>query len=253
MYQCYLHNIHLIYLPPHCSHVLQPLDLGVFSSVKAAYRAGINDLNLLTDTSPLGKRQFLRTYCTARETSLSDRNIRAGWRAGGLWPPNPTKPLMSRLLLKPAPPVGTPASQPARRQASRKAVEIKTPSRSQEVNKLVYDNQLGASHTVRQLFQKVGRRLDLNAIELATHQVRIKALENKVEELRPRKRAKVAKEDPNDLFCRIPEILDTKARLAKEAIVLEAKQAEWTKKLEAEGLKEPPPFKSMCSEFSIFT
>lgn len=36
MWLCFRHNIRLLFLPPHTSHVLQPLDLAVFSSLKAA-------------------------------------------------------------------------------------------------------------------------------------------------------------------------------------------------------------------------
>ena len=38
MYLCYQHNIHLLYLPAHASHVLQPLDQSVFGPLKAAYK-----------------------------------------------------------------------------------------------------------------------------------------------------------------------------------------------------------------------
>jgi 4-hydroxybenzoate polyprenyltransferase len=37
MFLCYQHNIYLLFLPPHSSHVLQPLDLSVFSSLKSRY------------------------------------------------------------------------------------------------------------------------------------------------------------------------------------------------------------------------
>ncbi len=32
MTMCYLHNVYLLFLPAHTPHVLQPLDLGCFSS-----------------------------------------------------------------------------------------------------------------------------------------------------------------------------------------------------------------------------
>ena len=34
MYLCFQHRIQLLFLPPHTSHVLQPLDLAVFSALK---------------------------------------------------------------------------------------------------------------------------------------------------------------------------------------------------------------------------
>ena len=100
MYKCFEHNIYLLFLPPHTSHVLQPLDLSVFSPLKSAYRKELSNLSLLTDSTPVGKRNFLICYQKAREESLIPRNIRAGWQASGLWPTNIAKPLMSRLLLE---------------------------------------------------------------------------------------------------------------------------------------------------------
>ena len=42
MWACYQNNIQLLFLPPHTSHVLQPLDLTVFSVLKRAYRQELN-------------------------------------------------------------------------------------------------------------------------------------------------------------------------------------------------------------------
>ena len=55
MYLCYQNNVHLLFLPPHTSHVLQPLDLSVFSSLKTHYQAVVSSLALLTDSSPIWK------------------------------------------------------------------------------------------------------------------------------------------------------------------------------------------------------
>ena len=100
MYLCYQHNIHLLFLPPHTSHVLQPLDLSVFSSLKSHYRTAVGFLALLTDSSPVGKQNFLACYCKARKEALSAQIIKAGWRATGLWPKSMAKPLLSPLLLE---------------------------------------------------------------------------------------------------------------------------------------------------------
>ncbi|KAG6989068.1 hypothetical protein FocnCong_v021008 [Fusarium oxysporum f. sp. conglutinans] len=43
MTMCYLNNVHLLFFPAHTSHVLQPLDLGCFSSLKTAYRRLIGE------------------------------------------------------------------------------------------------------------------------------------------------------------------------------------------------------------------
>jgi 4-hydroxybenzoate polyprenyltransferase len=68
--------------------------------LKAAYRKELGNLSLLSDSTPIGKRNFLLCYQKAREQSLIAQNIKAGWKATGLWPLNIAKPLMSRLLLE---------------------------------------------------------------------------------------------------------------------------------------------------------
>jgi 4-hydroxybenzoate polyprenyltransferase len=45
MWNCYKNNIHLFFLPPHISHVLQPLDLLVFSPLKRSYRKHLGNIN----------------------------------------------------------------------------------------------------------------------------------------------------------------------------------------------------------------
>jgi 4-hydroxybenzoate polyprenyltransferase len=100
MYLCYQNNVHLLFLPPHTSHVLQPLDLSVFSSLKSHYRKEVGYLTLLTDSSPVGKQNFLNCYQKARKEALSAKIIKSGWKATGLWPKSMAKPLRSPLLLE---------------------------------------------------------------------------------------------------------------------------------------------------------
>lgn len=100
LYICFKNHIYLLFLPPHTSHVLQPLDLAVFSSLKSGYRNQIDLLVQATDSTIVGKRNFLCCYQKARTTGLTSKNITSRWKATGLWPVNMAKPLMSGLLLK---------------------------------------------------------------------------------------------------------------------------------------------------------
>lgn len=78
MWLCKLHKIHLLYLPAHASHLLQPLDLAPFSVVKSRYRNEIRALSALDDAAPIKKERFVTSYNKAREEGLSERVIRAG-------------------------------------------------------------------------------------------------------------------------------------------------------------------------------
>ena len=80
MWECFRENIYMIFLPPHSSHVLQPLDVGAFSALKRAYRKHLGNLVALTNTNPVGKLNFLRYYKEARDKALTDKNIKGGFR-----------------------------------------------------------------------------------------------------------------------------------------------------------------------------
>jgi 4-hydroxybenzoate polyprenyltransferase len=84
MWKCLKYNIFLLFLPVYTSHVLQPLDLSIFSPFKAAYRKHFNLLASLTDSTPIGKRNFLIYYYKVRKKSLTGANIKTGWKATSL-------------------------------------------------------------------------------------------------------------------------------------------------------------------------
>ena len=83
MWEYFQNNIHLLFLPPHTSHVLQPLDLSVFSPLKHAYRKRLGTVALLNDSSLIRKQNFMKCYKRAREDALTPTNCRQGWSASG--------------------------------------------------------------------------------------------------------------------------------------------------------------------------
>ena len=102
---CADHLIIVLCMPPHSSHLLQPLDVSCFSVLKRSYgsrvqeqmRAGINHVD---------KDDFLEYYMQARTATYSTSTIQSGFRATGLVPFNPDE-VLSRLhvqLQTPSPP-----------------------------------------------------------------------------------------------------------------------------------------------------
>src|SRR5438045_4115643 len=92
-------HVHMLFLPAHTSHVLQPLDLGCFSSLKTAYRRLVGEHTALTDTMKIGKANFLEFYAKAQEIGLQEENVRSGWKVTGLYPKSMAKPLSSRWVV----------------------------------------------------------------------------------------------------------------------------------------------------------
>jgi DDE superfamily endonuclease len=81
------HNIHLLYLPAHASHKLQPLDVGPFAPLSRAYSRAVQEYTP-TGLAPLNRAIFQQFYIRARRESFTERNIRAGWKRAGIWPTN---------------------------------------------------------------------------------------------------------------------------------------------------------------------
>lgn len=51
-------GIHLYCLPPHCTHVLQPLDVGVYGPIKKSWRTILKDHKALTMAENVTKEIF---------------------------------------------------------------------------------------------------------------------------------------------------------------------------------------------------
>ena len=224
MYLCYQHKIHLLFLPPHTSHVLQLLDLSVFSPLKHYYRKQVGFLSLLTDSSPVGKQNFLSCYQRAREQALTASNIKGGWKATGLWPVSVAKPLLSPLLLensnkgkkdaKKAPdafrsPFSTPGWQ-----SDASQIAWSTPRRPQDLKVQVLQfNQLDDDvPTKRLLFRKITKGFDEKDGLLAKAQLQIQALETQLASVKPKKRKRV-ETSPNSRFADIEAVRRAQAEV----------------------------------------
>lgn len=75
---CLNHKIIPFCLPAHTSHILQPLDVGVFSAVQQYYGQAVSGLRV-----PIGKDNFPILLAQARSKGFSKTNIATGFRATG--------------------------------------------------------------------------------------------------------------------------------------------------------------------------
>jgi hypothetical protein len=82
-------------MPPHSSHLLQPLDVGCFSPLKRAYSDEISSLAQY-GTKKIKKEAFLPAFKAAFEKAITKENICAGFRGAGLVPHN-LEAVISRL------------------------------------------------------------------------------------------------------------------------------------------------------------
>jgi hypothetical protein len=84
---CLTNNNILCRLPSHTSHKLQPCDVRPFAPLKTTYLDKVKRLNR-GGIDIVGKENFTYLYTPARDTALTEWNIRATWAATGLYPFN---------------------------------------------------------------------------------------------------------------------------------------------------------------------
>ena len=240
LFECYLHNIFVLFLPAHSSHVLQPLDVAVFGPLKRAYRKFLSDLASIADSSHIGKITFLYNYDKARKEAITKLNALAGWKATGLWPVNLAKVLMNPMVTQtpetPAPAVT--AISPAKE----KNLSLpKTPQSSVQLRRALQavPAAVTTDPTVRLLFRKIGSQLDTNTFEIERQKRDIMIMQLEKEEYMPKKRRKVMY-NPNAEFAKVPAIL--KAREQMRKVLQPEKTATRVKKLKLADL---------CAQFHL--
>ena len=89
---CMEHKIILMILPPHSSHMTQPLDVGVFGPLKKHMATEIDPL-IRTGIPRVQKVEWLTAFVAAHDKALSSHNILGGFCGTGIHPFNPDKVL----------------------------------------------------------------------------------------------------------------------------------------------------------------
>ena len=121
--RCKEKKIIALCMPPHSSHLLQPLDVACFSPLKRAYGDSVSAL-ARSRIHHINKETFLPAFKLAFEKAITAENVCAGFRGAGLVPHNP-EAVLSKLnvqLRTPTPP-----------QHDNVAWEAKTPRNAREI------------------------------------------------------------------------------------------------------------------------
>jgi len=81
-------NIQLFALPPHTTHLLQPLDVGCFQPLKH-YHSRTIDWASRSGATDIRKTDFLATLTQIRQQTFTEHTIKSGWKRTGLAPFSP--------------------------------------------------------------------------------------------------------------------------------------------------------------------
>ncbi|KAJ6262803.1 hypothetical protein Dda_1360 [Drechslerella dactyloides] len=92
---CQEHKIITICMPPHSSHLLQPLDIGCFGPLKQAYGRQVESL-MRAHVNHISKLEFLAGFQKAFTITITKRNILSSFAGAGIVPYNPDR-VLSKL------------------------------------------------------------------------------------------------------------------------------------------------------------
>jgi len=144
---CKENSILIECMPPHSSHLHQPLDVGCFSVLKRAY-GDLVRAKMALGVHHIDKPLFLELFFEAHTKTFSSKNIKSGFAATGLVPLNPSQ-VLARLRVR----VRTPSPLPALDPPS-STLPLKTPSNVIELDRLQKQCTNRTSPTDRKL-QKI--------------------------------------------------------------------------------------------------
>jgi hypothetical protein len=75
-------------MPPYSSHLLRPLDIGCFGPLKKAYSREMEHL-MRRFINHITKTKFFRAFYAAFQATITEKNIKGGFRGAGLVPFDP--------------------------------------------------------------------------------------------------------------------------------------------------------------------
>ena len=175
---CTKRNIIPLYMPPHSSHLLQPLDVGCFSPLKRLYGQRITD-KVQRGINTVDKTEFLYIYPTIHYQALSSSNIQSSFAATGLVPFSPDK-VLSKLHISfktPTPPSSSHSNQSFG--AGKTPADIKQLEAQKKRIKRLQNHQISPS-TTEEAMEKVirGAEMTMQNAVLLQHEVQQLRMEN---------------------------------------------------------------------------
>jgi hypothetical protein len=174
-------------MPPHSSHILQPLDVGCFGPLKKSYGKQIENLVRLR-INHITKLEFLPAFKKAFEAAFTEQNIKSGFRATGLVPYNPDN-VLTHLDLKLRTP--TPDLEEQEGWTSKTPQNLKElESQTTHIKDRIVQHQNSSPGPINHAFDQLVKGAQLMVHSATLLKAEVKALQkaNQVKKRRERKR-----------------------------------------------------------------
>ena len=161
-------------MPPHSSHLLQPLDVGCFSVLKSAYGREIERL-IRCSITHVSKTEFFPAFYAAFQATMTERNIKGAFRGAGLVPLN-AENVISKLdvQLRTPTPVEE-AAEPSTPWASRTPKTVlEAGSQSEYLERRIRRHQSSSPESILEALRSLEK-----GTKAVMHRVALLAAENK--------------------------------------------------------------------------
>ncbi|KAJ4154502.1 hypothetical protein NW754_16771 [Fusarium falciforme] len=187
---CQANKIVTLFMPPHSSHLLQPLDVGYFSLLKRAYGREIEHLMRCSITH-VSKTEFFPAFYAAFQATMTEKNIKAAFRGAGIIPLDPES-VISKLDVQLRTP--TPAEEEAGRSTTwvskTPKTVLETESQSEYLDRRIRRHHSSSPESILEALKSLSKGTKATMHELALLRAEVRDLQQANETLSRRRRAK---------------------------------------------------------------
>lgn len=97
---CKQHDVILVLLYPNSTHIIQVLDIGIFSPLNNKYKDLHEDWKTINPTENFTELEFIKVLKVTNDAVMKPTTIINGWRASGLQPFNFSNVKLDKLITK---------------------------------------------------------------------------------------------------------------------------------------------------------
>jgi hypothetical protein len=187
---CKDNKIITLCMPAHASHLLQPLDVGCFGPLKKAYGQEIEYL-IRCSITHISKTEFFPAFYAAFQATITESNIRGGFKGAGLAPFNPENVILKLdvQLRTPTPPQE--AAEPSTVWVSKTPkTAIEAQSQSEYLERRIRRHKSSSLEPIIKAVKCFEKGTSIVIHKLALVEARLKHLEQQNEIVGRRRRAK---------------------------------------------------------------
>ena len=191
---CEQHKVLLAVYPPHSTHRLQPLDVGIFAPLASHYSQTLDDLVRTSEGhTSISKRNFFSLFWLAFEEAFTKKNIASAWADTGIWPFDPQKVLKSFPEAQKA---ETRSQRSTRRSSDSPPSVYNSPSKTKRLRSMLNINSAHSDNKTRKTLERLSDTVLGLSAKLVLSDLRVKHLSESLheEEGRKKKRRKVIDE-----------------------------------------------------------